>query len=116
MQHQKGGSPIYKQRDFRDVAKANQWVTLISPDGRDNSIAIKQDAFISITQLDEGKTLPIASTPSNRGKLLLVVEGQIHIGTTLLEARDEIQIVEENTCEVKAVKPSWVLVFDVPMN
>ena len=113
--NQKGGSPIYEQRDFRDVAKANQWVTLISPDGRDNSIAIKQDAFISITQLDEDTMLSLAPTPSNRGKLLLVVEGEVMFNSIQLEARDEIQIVEEDTCEIKAMKPSLVLVFDVPL-
>lgn len=114
--NQKGGEPLYNQRDFRDVAKSNQWVTLVSPDGRDNSIAIKQEAFIATTELDEGKTISIAPSSSNRGKLVLVVEGCVEIDGVVLEQRDEVQITESKSYELKALKPSWVLVFDVPMH
>ena len=113
--NQKGGKPRYNQRDFRDATKSNQWLTLISPDGRDNSIAIKQEAFITTTQLDEGKTIFIAPSSPNRGKLVLVVEGKIEINGLVLEQRDEVQITDEKAYELKALKSSWVLVFDVPM-
>ena len=114
--NQKGGKPLYNQRDFRDVTKSNQWVTLVSPDGRDHSITIRQEAFIVTTELDEGKTISIAPSIPNRGKLLLVVEGEIEIDGVTIEARDEVQITEEKAYEIKALKPSWVLVFDVPMH
>ena len=112
--NQKGGKPLYNQRDFRDVTKSNQWVTLVSPDGRDHSIAIKQEAFITTTELEEGKTISIAPSTSNRGKLVFVVEGEIEIDGVTLEARDEVQITENKAYEIKALKPAWVLVFDVP--
>ena len=114
--NEKGGKPLYNQRDFRDVTKSNQWVTLVSPDGRDNSIAIRQDAFIATTEMDEGKTISLAPSSPNRGKLVLVVEGEIKIDGMTLETRDEVQITEEKAYEIKALKPSWVLVFDVPMH
>jgi len=114
--NEKGGKPLYNQRDFRDVTKSNQWVTLVSPDGRDNSIAIRQDAFIATTEMDEGKTISLAPSSPNRGKLVLVVEGKIEIDGVTLEERDEVQITEEKAYEIKALKPSWVLVFDVPMH
>lgn len=114
--NEKGGKPLYNQRDFRDVTKNNQWVTLVSPDGRDNSIAIKQEAFILTTELSEGKTISIASSSPDRGKLLLVVEGSVKIDGVILDKRDEVQITEEKIYELEALKPSWVLVFDVPMH
>jgi hypothetical protein len=114
--NEKGGKPLYNQRDFRDVTKNNQWVTLVSPDGRDNSIAIKQEAFILTTELYEGKTISIASSSPDRGKLLLVVEGSVKIDGVTLDKRDEVQITEEKVYELEALKPSWVLVFDVPMH
>lgn len=114
--NEKGGKPLYNQRDFRDVTKNNQWVTLVSPDGRDNSIAIKQEAFILTTELYEGKTISIASSSPDRGKLLLVVEGSVKIDGVILDKRDEVQITEEKVYELEALKPSWVLVFDVPMH
>lgn len=112
---EKGGKPLYAQRDFRDVTKSNQWVILVSPDGRENSIAIKQEAFIATTELDEGQTIFLAPSSSNRGKLLLVVEGSVEIEGSVLNKRDELQITEERAYTIKALKPSWVLVFDVPM-
>ena len=114
--NEKGGKPLYNQRDFRDVTKNNQWVTLVSPDGRDNSIAIKQEAFILTTELSEGKTISIAPSSPDRGKLLLVVEGSVKIDGVILDKRDEVQITEEKVYELEALKPSWVLVFDVPMH
>lgn len=114
--NEKGGKPLYNQRDFRDVTKNNQWVTLISPDGRENSIAIKQEAFILTTELSEGKTISIAPSSPDRGKLLLVVEGSVKIDGVILDKRDEVQITEEKVYELEALKPSWVLVFDVPMH
>ena len=114
--NEKGGKPLYNQRDFRDVTKNNQWVTLVSPDGRENSIAIKQEAFILTTELSEGKTISIASSSPDRGKLLLVVEGSVKIDGVILDKRDEVQITEEKVYELEALKPSWVLVFDVPMH
>ena len=114
--NEKGGKPLYNQRDFRDVTKNNQWVTLVSPDGRDNSIAIKQEAFILTTELSEGKTISIAPSSPDRGKLLLVVEGSVKIDGVILDKRDEVQITEEKIYELEALKPSWVLVFDVPMH
>lgn len=110
----KGGEPRYDQRDFRNVSQNNQWITLVSPDGRENSIAIKQEAFIATAKVDEGKTISIAPSTSNRGKLVFVVEGTVEIDGVTLEARDEVQITEEKAYELKALKPSWVLVFDVP--
>ena len=114
--NEKGGKPLYNQRDFRDVTKNNQWVTLVSPDGRENSIAIKQEAFILTTELSEGKTISIAPSSPDRGKLLLVVEGSVKIDGVTLDKRDEVQITEEKVYELEALKPSWVLVFDVPMH
>ena len=114
--NQKGGKPLYNQRDFRDATKSNQWLILVSPDGRDNSIGIRQDAFIATTELDEGKTISIAPSSPNRGKLVLVVEGSVEIDGVILEKRDELQITDSKAYELKALKPSWVLVFDVPMH
>lgn len=113
--NEKGGIPLYHQRDFRDATKSNEWLTLISPDGRENSIAIKQEAFIATAKLDAGKTISIEPSLPNRGKLVLVVEGSVQIDDVVLEQRDEIQITEDEAYEMKALQSSFILLFDVPM-
>lgn len=113
--NEKGGKPLYNQRDFRDATKSNEWLTLISPDGRENSIAIKQEAFIATAKLDEGKTISIEPSLPNRGKLVLVVEGSVQIDNVVLNPRDEVQMIEAKAYEMKALQPSFILLFDVPM-
>jgi len=114
--NQKGGNPLYGQRDFRDINQTNQWATLISPDGREHSITIKQDAFIYSTRLEAGKSLTLPASTDHHGKLLLVVEGTVEIEDALLEARDEVQITNEDASTIKALSPAWVLLFDVPLS
>ncbi len=113
--NQKGADPLYDQRDFRDINQTNQWATLISPDGRDHSISIKQDAFIYSAKLEAGKSLTVGSSTNHHGKLLFVVEGNVEIDGATLEARDEVQITKEDAYEFKALSSAWVLLFDVPM-
>ena len=90
-------------------------MTLVSPNGEDHSIAIRQDALIKTAQLNEGKILLLASSAPNRGRLLFIVEGSVEIEGVLLEARDEVQITEDKTYEIKAIQSSQILLFDVAM-
>ncbi|WP_442765486.1 pirin family protein [Sulfurospirillum cavolei] len=111
----KGAQPLYAQRDFRNDIRPDRWLTLVSPNGEDRSIAIRQDALIKTAHLNEGKTLLLASSAPNRGRLLFIVEGSVEIEGVLLEARDEVQITEDKTYEIKAIQSARILLFDVAM-
>jgi len=111
----KGGRPLYAQRDFRNDIRPNRWLTLISPEGEDRSIAIHQEAWIKTAQLDEGKSLLLDSSAPHRGRLVLIVEGSVEIEDVLLKSRDEAQITDEKAYEIKAITPSQILLFDVAM-
>ena len=111
----KGAQPLYAQRDFRNDIRPDRWLTLVSPNGEDHSIAIRQDALIKTAHLNEGKILLLASSAPNHGRLLFIVEGSVEIEGVLLEARDEVQITEDKTYEIKATQSSRILLFDVAM-
>ncbi|MCD8545056.1 MAG: pirin family protein [Sulfurospirillum cavolei] len=111
----KGAQPLYAQRDFRNDIRPDRWLTLVSPNGEDHSIAIRQDALIKTAQLNEGKTLLLPSSAPNRGRLVFIVEGSVEIEGVLMEARDEVQITEDKTYEIKATQSSRILLFDVAM-
>jgi len=113
--HTKGLAPRYEQRDFRDLNTANRWAVIISGDGRDGSMSIRQDAMILTTRLDAGCTLMCEPTQVNHARLLLVVEGEISVGEYTLKRRDEVQIVGEEAFEITALCDAPVLLFDVPM-
>lgn len=113
---QNGGAPRYEQRSFIQHDKQDKWLTLISGDGRDNSITIKQDAVIYSAEISEGKRLPIPSVRSGHGRLIFVIGGNVEIVGHTLEARDELQITDEEEYDLIARTASKVLLFDVPMH
>lgn len=114
--NQNGGTPLYEQRSFIHHDKTDKWVTLISGDGRENSITIKQDAAICSAELTKGKVIPIPKVKSGHGRLLFIIEGKVDINHQILEPRDELQITDEEEYTLTALSESKVLVFDVPMH
>lgn len=113
---QNGGVPRYEQRSFIHHDQRDKWVTLISGDGRDDSITIKQDAAIHSAEITEGKKISIPSVREGHGRLIFVIEGKVEIESLTLEARDELQITDEEEHTLLALTESKVLLFDVPMH
>lgn len=111
-----GYTPHYEQRDFRSLLGSTGWHTLVSGEGKEHSIQIRQNARIMIASLDIAERLNTPQLETNRGLLLLVVEGNISVDGTVLERRDEIQITEAGTYTIEALENAQVLLFDVPLN
>lgn len=113
--YENGGAPRYEQRSFIQHDQQNQWLTLISGDGADDSIVIKQDAAIHSAEVSEGTAIAIPNVKSGHGRLIFVIDGKIEINSHILEARDEIQITDQEEYTLLALGESKVLLFDVPM-
>lgn len=114
--YENGGTPRYEQRSFIHHDQQNQWLTLISADGADDSIVIKQDTAIYSAEISGGTTIAIPNVKSGHGRLIFVIEGKVEINTHILEARDEIQITDQEEYTLLAHSESKVLLFDVPMH
>jgi len=110
-----GGVPRYEQRDFNAFYHPGRWTLLVSGDGRDHSIRIRQDAAIYVADAEEGVSLGIPEVAPGHGRLLFVIEGSVAVGSEVLEARDEMQIVGQGSYAVTARTASKLLLFDVPM-
>jgi len=110
-----GGKPKYEQRDFNAFYHPNRWTLLVSGDGRQNSIRIKQDAAIFVAEVDVGATIPLPDAATGHGRLLFVIEGGVRIGDATLGARDELQITDGGTHDMTAETAAKVLLFDVPL-
>lgn len=111
-----GGVPRYEQRSFIHHDQQNQWLTLISADGVDDSIVIKQDTAIHSAEITKGTEMLIPNVKSGHGRLIFIIEGKIEIAALILEARDEIQITDAEEYTLLAHSESKVLLFDVPMH
>lgn len=111
----KGLSPRYEKRDFRSLELLNSWVLLVSHDGREGSMPIRQDASILTARLEEGKVLVSMPSTANHGRLLLVIEGAVKISEHILGRRDELQVIGDDPFELTALSDAQLLLFDVPM-
>lgn len=110
-----GATPRYEQRDFRFLMDTRGWNTLVSGDGVDHSICIRQNATIRIARLDEGERLTLPDLCSDCGFLLLVINGKVTLNDdTILNHRDEIQITDDDQYIVRAEEVSEILLFEVP--
>ncbi len=113
--HSKGLPPRYEQRDFRDLDSKNRWAIIVSGDGREGSMLIRQDASILTARVEAGKTLVSEPIKAGHGRLLLVIEGVIESCGYVLGRRDELQVVSDEPFEISASTDAHLLLFDVPM-
>lgn len=113
----KGAKPLYDQRNFNTKEQQpNEWLTLVSGDGRSKSMMIRQDALISTTKLDKSRSINIPLPKDDNGRLLIVIDGSIEIDTQVLSKRDEIQITDKEKYTIKALEDSHLMLFEVPMH
>ncbi|MDO9208142.1 MAG: pirin family protein [Sulfuricurvum sp.] len=111
----KGLPPRYEQRDFRDLVTKNRWAIMVSSDGRDGSMPIRQDASIMMAHVKAGHTLISNPIKAGHGRLLLVIEGEINTCGHTLQRRDELQVISNEVFEITANSDAHLLMIDVPM-
>lgn len=112
---QLGSKPDYAQKRIDESRRTNQWGVLLSPDAREDSIAIKRDALLLSSKLSQGKSLDYEARPG-RGLWLHVARGEVtamlESGELRLGAGDALALVGERL-ELTANQPSELLLFDV---
>ena len=89
-----GHTPNYGEYRFDWELRQNQWFHIVSSAGGNAPIKIHQDANIHILELGEGKTITFA-VKEKRQAYLVQIEGTSTINEISLEARDAMEIVEE---------------------
>ncbi len=94
-----GLTPSYDQKAFTREAKRGQWCLIASPDGREGSILIHQDATLRAAILTSDTALSVNATPG-RGSWLHVATGEVLADGQRLKAGDAIAI-ENQTVELR---------------
>lgn len=108
-----GVQPGYEQRHFPPEERRGRWVLLVSPDGRDGSVAAHQDGLLYSTLLEPGDQLDYRFAPDRRGYLQLA-RGSLQIGGVTMRAGDGLKIQKQEQLQISAVEPTEVLLFDLP--
>lgn len=101
--NKKNLEPRYDQKAFPKEKMLNELCLIVSPEGRDSSLMINQDALIYQSILETDKTI-IYEMPKNRKFWIQVAKGAVEVNSNILEAGDGMSIVnEEGMLEIDGV-------------
>ena len=85
---------------------------MASPDGRDNSLTIQQDACVYLGSLGAGDSIE-HRIGVGRHAWLQVLRGETKLGETTLLPGDGVAISDEPALAIAATWPCEVMVFDL---
>lgn len=107
-------APVYEQKAFSDRELADRLQLIVSPDGRDGSVIINQDAEIYQTVLGAEKRVSF-TVDDQRSAWIHIAEGAVAINGHPLVAGDGIAVRDENLdIELRGIdRRSNVLVFNL---
>ena len=107
----KNAKPRYEEKS---LAKAKTGVLhlVTSKTGRENSIAINQDAELSLAKLESGETVT-HTLAAGRNAWVHVAEGEVELNGRKLNAGDAAAVSEAGQLKLTATAKSQVLLFDL---
>lgn len=108
----RGGNPGYGQKSFESDLNSKKLVLVMSEDGRDGSISIKQDADMYISRLNAGDDLEFKLRPT-RGAWAQVVSGNLTVNGKDLTTGDALSFQDEELLKFKANDQSEFILFDL---
>lgn len=109
-----GLPPRYVQQSLGPIQK-NKIELLVSGDPNDRALFINQDAYVYRAVLDDGAMLSYKLRNAKNGVYIFIVSGSVRARDTKLGSRDALGVWDTNAVEMKAITPSELIVFEVPI-
>ncbi len=109
----RGISPGYEEKHFSTQEKRGQLRLIASPDGRDGSVMVHQDANVYVGLFDGDEQASIA-IPQGRRVYVHVAQGEMRVNGAALKAGDALKAVDEAQIELTQGRQAEVLLFDLP--
>jgi len=107
-----GLKPVYDQKNFSEADKRGKLRLVVSPDGRDGSVKIRQDNALYATVLGAGEKVKHELGPE-RHAYVQVARGSVKLNGAQLDTGDGAAISEEKAVELTGVADAEVLLFDL---
>ena len=105
-------APSYSQKAFEKSGRDGRWQVLASPDRRDRSLEIHQDAILSVAELGADGRLSVSLDEGRHG-YLHVAFGSVRVGDTTLAGGDAITFSGPVSLDIVASDASQLLFFDL---
>jgi len=108
----RGVPPSYEQKRFEDAEKQGRLRLVASPDGREGSITVHQDADLHAGLFKSGECARLDLRPG-RHAWVQVASGEITLNGESLGTGDGAAVSDETALELSARSDAEVLVFDL---
>ncbi|PLZ04160.1 quercetin 2,3-dioxygenase [Burkholderia sp. WAC0059] len=112
---QKGAQPRYQQRHVTDAEKRGRLQLVLSPDGAEESLQIRQDARVYAGCFDGDERAHFALGP-DRYAYLHVARGSVTLNGVVLNEGDGARIRAEQALDFTDGRNAEVLLFDLRNN
>jgi redox-sensitive bicupin YhaK (pirin superfamily) len=109
---ERGIQPSYEQRAFPPEGRRGALRLVASPDGRDGSLTVHQDARLYATLLGAGERVRHEFAPG-RHAWVQVARGALELNGTRLDAGDAAALPEAKSLELVGKDDAEALVFDL---
>lgn len=109
----RGVTPGYEDLHFPETEKRGRLRLIASPDGREGSATIHQDAFVYAALLDTDDQVDHVLAPG-RKVYVQVARGTLSVNGAALKAGDGLKVVGETALRFEGAQAAEVLLFDLP--
>lgn len=107
-----GIAPGYEEKTFSEADKRGRLALIASPDGREGSVTIHQDALLFAGLFDGDEAASLALAPGRRA-YIHVARGEVTVNGQPLAAGDAAKLTHEPAVRLEGGREAEVLVFDL---
>ncbi|UVL82176.1 pirin family protein [Pseudomonas sp. B21-028] len=107
-----GAKPRYQQEHFSTGQKRGRLQLIISPDGADGSLEVRQDARVYAGLFDGNESATLTLAP-HRYAYVHVARGNVELNGVSLQEGDGVRVREEQVLTLSNGQDAEVLVFDL---
>jgi len=107
-----GLPPAYAQKEFPREKRLNRLQPIASPDEREGSLKINQDAVVYATVLEKGKSVEL-KLGAGRHVWVQVAKGDVEVNGTKLGTGDGVSASDEQLLKIAGSAESELLVFEL---
>jgi len=105
--------PGYQQKTFATSEMENAFRLVVSPDGEDNSLVIKQDARMFTGKFDASAKI-IFDANKHRKYWVQIAQGIAEVNAVPARADDGFAITNEDEIIIESQTETEILLFDLP--
>ncbi|HSW67381.1 MAG TPA: pirin family protein, partial [Bacteroidales bacterium] len=108
--------PAYEKRWFDPSLQEGRFQMLVSPDGREGSLAIAQQAFLYRGKFSRASFAEYSLKLDGNGMVVFVINGSIRLGVQILHNRDAAEISSADRISFEVLEDATqILTIETPM-